>query len=147
MENKIWKPIPDGTYVRDSIIDGRITLKVQEEGSSITIIGPEEMWESISLHPFPHRLCCFVKPVGLDIPDGPGWWSFKGKHTIVASHETEFVRQIVEWQVGATPYLHEPDTLIYRFADEHYPHSTRIPWFREEYNGKWYRMTMPWDAQ
>lgn len=52
-----WEPMPDGDYLRDSIIDGRIVMRVDEGGDNITIIGPEDMWESISLSPFKFRLC------------------------------------------------------------------------------------------
>lgn len=82
----------------------------------------------------------------LDMPDGPGWWAFVGKHVVVNSYDVEFVRQLVEWSIEDVPHPYTFDSLTYRFADERHNHQTRTTWFREEYQGKWYRLTMPWDA-
>lgn len=76
----------------------------------------------------------------MDMPDGPGWWAFRGDRVIVGRHPTEVVKNITEWEPDAEhPY--------YRFSDERWPSQLRKAWFLEEWAGQWYRVYMPWEQQ
>src|SRR5690348_5986602 len=74
MNKRMWKPLKDGTYIHDSIIDGRIKLTRNDDGESIRIDGPERGdWESLSLSPFPMGLCqrtTVEQEAGVSVPSG-----------------------------------------------------------------------------
>lgn len=79
-------------------------------------------------------------PVALDEPNGAGWWAFSGEYTTVATHTVKMVKHIVEWSV-------DDPRRCYQFEEHALPVLFRRDAFRETYNGKWYRLHMPWEGR
>lgn len=77
-----------------------------------------------------------VEPLAL--PDGTGRWAFVGKHYY---DKVELVVNIVEWDKDIGEGIR-----VYRFEGDRYPIRFRKEFFCSEYDGKWYKLTMPWEG-
>jgi hypothetical protein len=130
-----WQPVGDGEYVHDSIIDGRIVMRVDDGGNEIAI-SDTNYSERITLWPFKFRLCRRVDaPQPLDMPDGPGWWAWAND----IDADDRFVAHLQIFEVVG-------NEVEYKYDNSGKDIST-VDNFRAMYPGKWTRLQMPWDAQ
>lgn len=82
--------------------------------------------------PAPHLASPKVQP--LDMPDGPGWWAHDD------SGRQQFVVHLPTFEVY-------PDKVRYQWGDDdHFVFVLPVATFKRTWPGKWYRVTLPWDA-
>lgn len=133
-----YVPVEDGEYVHDSIIDGRVVMKIDDDGETIQTwdtdgYGPE----SIHLQPFSFRLCRLTdEPPPLDMPDGPGLWAWEGyiNYDDGDVDANNMQREVCRVERGNSGKL-----WVYIFGGPVHRAEIMI--------GKWYRLTMPWEGR
>ena len=123
-----WLPVEDGTRIDD--VDGYYYAKIYGGELSIWEVETDDGWPMML--PDSYALCRLVDapaPQALDMPDGPGWWAFEG-----------------QWkaQDNGNKWTHvfkieEHNGTLYVAADDDLE-------TRDFLVGKWYRLTMPWEA-
>lgn len=88
---------------------------------------------------FWNRRAVPLEPTPVSVPDGPGWWAFYGDYTLVSKRKSKLVIEYTEWQIvdGAE--------IIYHKAGEDFSRILPIETFKETFNGKWYRLHLPWE--
>lgn len=130
--DKRWEPVEDGTYSTESRV-----LNLFIDGGMMQARDTADKYV-YAIIPLPDnlRLCRLVddEPQPLDMPDGTGWWAFRG-------HYRERGNELME---GNFEFVYR---VIERKGELHVDMLLDYDWPVMQLVGKWYRLTMPWDEK